>query len=68
MFSHYTKFIRWNMHTISKTRKVITVHSNHPSNIIKPIPIAIETGLSNHLSNITIFCQVAEDYEKALKT
>ena len=41
--------------------------SNHPPNIIKQIPIPIETRLSNHSSNETVFHHAAEDYEKALK-
>ena len=41
--------------------------SNHPPNIIKQIPIASETRLSNQLSNETVFRHPAEDHEKALK-
>lgn len=41
--------------------------SNHPPNIIKQIPIAIETRLSNLSSNETIFNQATPYYEEALK-
>ena len=37
------------------------------SNIIKQIPITIETHFLNHLSNKTVFRYTVEDYEKALK-
>ena len=51
-----------------KTQKIQYIYkeSNHPSNI-KQIPITIETRLSNHSPNETVFCHAAEDYEKALK-
>ena len=39
----------------------------HPPYIIKQFPIIIETLLSNHSSNKTIFPYAAEDHEKKLK-
>ena len=42
------------------TKNPITLH------IIKQIPITIETRLSNHSSNETVFRHAEEDYEKAL--
>ena len=36
--------------------------SNHPTNIIKQISITIETRLSNHSSNETVFRHAVEDY------
>jgi len=41
--------------------------SNHPPNIIKQIPIVIETRLSNLSSNETIFKQAIPYYENVLK-
>ena len=41
--------------------------SNHPPYIIKQIPVAIETRLSNHSSNKIVFCHAAEDCEEAVK-
>ena len=45
----------------------IHTESNHPPNIIKQIPKIIETRLSNHSSNETIFLEAVKDYENALK-
>ena len=50
-----------------KTLQYIHKEFSHPPNIIKQIPMTIETRLSNHSSNETVFHQTAEEYEKALK-
>ena len=49
------------------TLQYIHKESNHPPYIIKQIIMTIETRLSNHSSNETVFRHAAEDYEKALK-
>ena len=49
------------------TLQCIHKESNHPPYIIKQIPITIETRLSNHSWNETVFGHAAEDYEKAFK-
>ena len=49
------------------TLQYIHKESNHPPYIIKQILMTIETRLSNHSSNETVFRHAAEDYEKALK-
>ena len=41
--------------------------SNDLPNIIKQVPVTIETRLSNHLSNETVFRHAGEVYEKTLK-
>ena len=48
------------------TLQYIHKESNHPASIIKQILITIETPLSNHLSNETVF-RHAEKIRKALK-
>ena len=48
------------------TLQYIHKESNHPASIIKQILITIETPLSNHLSNETVFLH-AEKIRKALK-
>ena len=52
-----------------KNQKIQYIYkeSNHPSYIIKQIPITIETRLSNHSSNETVFHHAVEDYKKALE-
>ena len=41
--------------------------SNHPTQVFKHIPNGIEQRLSTNSSNIDIFEQSKQDYEKALK-
>ena len=49
------------------TLQYIHKESNHPPCIIRQLPITIETRLSNHSSNETVFRHAAEDCEKALR-
>ena len=59
---------RWNLQAYHKPDNKITyinVQPNHPPNIIKQLPKAIEQRLSNNSSNETIFNEAAPLYEKA---
>ena len=62
---------RWNLqapppyHKPDNKITYINVQPNHPPNIIKQLPKAIEQRLSNNSSNETIFNEAAPLYEKA---
>ena len=45
----------------------VHVHSNHPPNVIKQIPLSIQTRLSNLSSNEQIFQESLPYYQEALK-
>ena len=53
-------------HKPDTTLQYIHKESNHPSNIIKQIPLIVEKRLSSLSSNEKIFKEAAPDYEAAL--
>ena len=66
---YYFRLEHWYLQAISQTNdETLYIHakSNHPANILKQLPISIETRLSNLSSNPEIYHEASKHYQNIL--